>query len=363
MKSISSNKRFFNQLRRKAKTMHRPLPEDYLNAVTARIKRGDDLKELDSRLAKAPVWRKVRLASALNFRLTSPESVVYQVRSGRGWAAGFFSSTDPVKTRSALNRVLRSIGEGMDVVGKVFHIPEEVYYALPATEKQFVGNVPNGSYVTVSKDMVFGIHWKDVKRHRIDLDLSLVGVGKKIGWDAYYRSDDILFSGDMTSAPGKNGASELFHVKKTLPEPHLLMLNYYNFEEDVPVDCKVFVASEDIQNMKQNYMVDINNIIASSTVKIDKKQNVLGLIRYIGEEGRFYFTNISVGNAISSKANTGADHAREFLINKSTNPIGLRDVLEIAGATVVHERPEEGEFVDLSPEVIDKATFVDLLSA
>ena len=40
MKSISNNKTFFNQLRKKANTLHKPLPEDYLNSVTEYIKYG-----------------------------------------------------------------------------------------------------------------------------------------------------------------------------------------------------------------------------------------------------------------------------------------------------------------------------------
>jgi hypothetical protein len=84
---------------------------------------------------------------------------------------------------------------------------------------------PSWSYVTVPKDMIFGVHWTDVSNQnsqsrlnhcRIDLDLSLVAENEKFGWDAMYRSGDgdIMFSGDMTSAPAPNGATELFYIKK-----------------------------------------------------------------------------------------------------------------------------------------------------
>ena len=64
--------------------------------------------------------------------------------------------------------------------------------------------------------MIAGVHWEDVKRNTIDLDLSLINCHEgKIGWNASYRSTEksVLFSGDITSAPKPKGASEFFYFK------------------------------------------------------------------------------------------------------------------------------------------------------
>ena len=106
---------------------------------------------------------------------------------------------------------------------------------MPATEKQFTGHLPTGSWVSVPEDLIVGIHWTNTKKRRIDLDLSIIGVSGKIGWDGSYRSKrrDILFSGDVTDAPPPIGALELFCIKKGLEEPKILIANYYNFKETI----------------------------------------------------------------------------------------------------------------------------------
>ena len=62
---------------------------------------------------------------------------------------------------------------------------------------------------------------------RIDLDLSMMNVGGKIGWDGMYRSShgDVLFSGDVTDAPLPHGASEFFYISKQTNNSYLFMLN------------------------------------------------------------------------------------------------------------------------------------------
>ena len=60
-------------------------------------------------------------------------------------------------------------------------------YALPATEKQFTGDLPSGTSIRVPKDMVFGIHWENVPGHWVDLDLSVTSpFTGKVGWDGNY---------------------------------------------------------------------------------------------------------------------------------------------------------------------------------
>lgn len=362
MKSISRNKMFFNRLRKRANKLHKPLAPDYMNNVTSAIKHGDLLlEELQKRLATATIYRKVRLARALKYRLGECDSIVYLVRNGRGWATefGWISNT---LTQQALDVVLQSIAESIHVEGKTIYIPANVHYAIPATEKQFMGNFPMGSYAVVPQDLIAGIHWTNTDR-RIDLDLSIVGESGKIGWDAFYRTDnrEILFSGDMTDAPKPNGASEMFYIKNSLDEPKILFANYYNFDAEDPVECKLFVASEKARNFGKNYMVDPNNMVASTNFVVSKKQNILGLVVRVKGESRVYFSNLSVGNAITSSDSKNSTIARKYLVNTAVNGIELSPVLEMAGAKVVTEKPKRGEYIDLSPTAVDKTTIIGLL--
>ena len=366
MKTISRNKRFFNQLRKSAPRLHRPAPVDYMNRVTTQIKKQDlEIATLKRRLENATVFRKIRLANALNFRLHSGGSVVFRVRNGRGWATDFNWPADRMQlTEDALQVVLDSIAETIrpSVQGKTICIPTNVHYTLPATEKQFTGNFPNGSYISVPEDLVVGIHWKNTDK-RVDLDLSVIGRSGKTGWDGAYRSDDngVLFSGDMTDAQLPDGATELFYIKHHIGEAKVLMVNYYNFENEDEVRTRLIAAHETARNFGVNYMVDPNNIIASAEINISKRQNVVGLIAKVDDENRVYFSNVSIGSSISSRNNDRTRHAREYLFDSLVHSIKLRDVLSRAGAEVVDQVHDEEGLIDLSPAQIDKLSILRLL--
>lgn len=365
MKSISSNKTFFNQLRKKADRLHAPLPEDYLNSVTSQIKYGTlDLNELTARVKNAGIFRKIRLAYALNHRIQPDASIVYRVRNGRGWATEFdWPDGLGEMTRRALDIVTESIAEDIreNVDGRKVYIPSNICYALPASEKQFTGNLPTGTYVSVPEDLIVGIHWTNTDK-QVDLDLSVIGASGKIGWDVAYRSKDrsILFSGDITDAPAPNGASELFYIRQGVQEANLLMVNYFNFQKGDEVTCKLLAACEKPENFGKNYMIDVNNLVAAATINITKRQNVLGLV--IGKDGenRVYFATVGIGNAISSADNAQAMHARKYLVARMVNSIDFREILNAAGAVVVREKPDE-DYIDLSPEKLDKTTIIDLV--
>jgi len=365
MKKASKNTLFFNQLRRKADEMHVPLPEDYLGNVTALIKNKSlDLKTLAMKLEKANVFRKIRLAYALKYRLDYKQSILYKVRNGKGWATDFtWSNKYDSMTQLAYDVVLASVIEDIraNVEDKTFYIPANVFYALPATEKQFTGNLPTGTYVSVPEDIIVGIHWKNTNRS-IDLDLAVIGESGKIGWDAGFKSfgNKVLFSGDITSAPAPRGATELFYLKKGGQEPRILTVNYYNYQKNDEVDCKIIAAQEKPKNFSKNYMVDINNMVASAGIKISKKQNIIGLVLSVEDDNRIYFCNTSVGNSITSRANDQATHVRKYLVGVTKASIDFRDILTKAGAKVCNEIPDEG-YVDLSPEALDKTTILKLM--
>ena len=365
MKTISRNKTFFNRLRKAANKLHRPLPPDYLNSITSQIKRGDlDMSVLTRKLEKARVFRKIRLAYALQYRLSPSDSIVYRVRNGRGWAAEF-EWPDNLRdiAQVALDTILNSIMVNIhpNVEGKTIYIPADINYALPATEKQFTGHFPTGSYVSVPEDMIVGIHWANTNK-RVDLDLSVIGESGKIGWDVSYRSKerDVLFSGDLTDAPGPKGASELFYLKQGVQEAKIVMLNYYNFEGGDEVKAKILVGCESPKNFGQNYMINVGNIIASANVNITRKQNILGLIVSVNGENRFYFANVSIGASITSTLNEHSTHARKYLVSSLVNSLDFREILGMAGANVVTKKPD-GKYIDLSPEALDKTTIIDLV--
>ena len=293
-------------------------------------------------------------------------SILYRLRNGKAFAteAVEYDAKQKAEAKRVLNIVLDSIISDVkkNVKGKKIYIPEHITYSLPTTEKQFTGYFPSGTYVSIPKDMVFGINWENVKKHRIDLDLSLIlPNGRKIGWDASYRTDkrDIMFSGDMTDARKPNGATELFYVKKQAKKACIMFVNYYNFDEEIEVPFKIIVAKEKVEDFKKNYMVNPNNLMAVANSKISNRQKILGLLVTTTNECRFYFTETSIGASITSTGSEFADNSRKYLFNFYENTISLRDVLKKAGAKLVESKDKAD--VDLSPEGLEKDSILNIL--
>lgn len=366
--AFKTNKRLnhvINQLRRLAEEHHKPMREDYLNSITSKIKNEEkiDKKELEKELSRVNTFRKIRLAYALKFRTSNPESILYRIRNGKGYATEFkFNQKNKAKT--ILDIVLDSITKDMkkNVRGKKIYIPEFITYTLPATEKQFTGDFPSGSYISIPKDMVMGIHWENVDGHRIDLDLSLINKDEgKIGWDSSYRTDDrsVLFSGDVTDAPKPRGASELFYVQRQAIQSSILLVNYYNYDDEVEAPFKIIVAKEQVKNFKNNYMVNPNNVVSIAKSKINQKQKILGLLVTTTNECRFYFTETYVGQSITSSNNLFVENSRKYLFDFYQNTISLNKILEKSGAKIVNEK--EKCDIDLSPETLEKDTILNLL--
>ena len=362
LRADSKLKPIINKIRRLAIKCHKPMPEDYLNTVTAKLKNGHiDTSELQGELERVNTFRKIRLAYALKFRTKEADSILYRIRNGKSYATDF-SFENKNSAKRILGIVVDSIvcDVSKNVKGKKIYIPDYIHYALPATEKQFTGNFPSGTYVSIPKDMIFGIHWENVSGNSIDLDLSVISpTSGKIGWDSNYRTDegDILFSGDMTDARG--GATELFYVRRQGKEALILYVNYYNYDEEIEVPFKIIVAKEQVSNLKSNYMVNPNNLIAVANTKINRKEKILGLAVVTTGECRFYFAEAYIGGSITSSSSPVTEHSRKYLFDFYEQTIGLGDVLEKAGAEVVSEKTEDA--IDLSPESLGKDSILSLL--
>jgi hypothetical protein len=349
-----------NKTRKLAIKHHMPMPEDYLNAITAKIKNKEviDIDKLKVMLVSATIFRKIRLAYALKFRTKNTEAILYRIRNGKGYATGF-QFDNKKKAREVLNIVLDSIVADIKIKDKKIYIPEHVVYTLPATEKQFTGNYPSGTYISIPRDMIVGIHWENIKGRRIDLDLSMINQNGKIGWDGGYRTEDrtVLFSGDVTDAP--NGASELFYVEKQKMDSYILFVNYYNHDNSIEVPFKIIVAKEKTRNFQQNYMVNPDNILSIAKTKITQKQKVLGLLTVTTKECRFYFTETNLGKSISAGNNVFVENSKKYLFDFYRNTISLKDILMKAGNQIVRDKRKCD--IDLSPENLEKSTIIDLL--
>lgn len=357
---------YINELSRLSKTFHKPLPEDYLNTITAKIKNNIpiDIDKLLNELKRNNTFRKIRLAYALKYRTKDNKSILYKIRNGKSYATDFEFNNNKL-TEKILNLVTQSIVTDIskNVKGKKIYIPKNITYTLPATEKQFTGDIPSGSYVQLKKDMIFGVHWENLKDKVIDLDLSIINQNNKYGWDGSYRSEgrDILFSGDITSAPLPNGATELFYVQKQSNGQYIVMLNFYNmYNESKDVPFKIIVAKKDKNNnFKKNYMVDPNSVVAITKSIINKQQKTLGLVVTTEKSTKFYFSEQYLGSGCTSDGVKYVQDTKDYMFNFFTDTISLNDILVEAGAILVNKN--ESCDINLAPESLEKDKIISLI--
>ena len=362
---INNPKKLVNRIRRLAVKNHKPMPSDYLNDVTANIKKGVilDKDRLNGHLSKANIFRKIRLAYALKYRTKDVDSILYRIRNGKGYAKSF-KFTAHKEAQRVYQIVYDSIVVDlrMKVSGKTIHIPEYMKYSLPATEKQFTGMLPSGSCIDIPHDMVVGVNWHDTDEQAIDLDLSVMSTDAKFGWDgdSVSGTKDIAFSGDITAAP--NGATECFYIQKQLDASYIMYVNYYNFDKKIDVPFKIVVGKQKKSAQIENHMIDPNNLILTTNSVMNSRQLVLGLIVPTLGGTRFYFTESKMGNAITAINSGYSENTRKYLMDFYQNTINFNSMLKEAGANVISKKASGIKIdFDLSPEVLEKDTFIDLL--
>jgi len=367
LKHASEHPSFFNRLRKQANKMHKPMKESPLNAVTKYIRLNAlNVDHLALQLARQEnVFVKIRLANALNFRLISAgKGICYRVRNGKVWATRETKKYNAEQLSMALEIVKNSIIQQIkpNVEGKNFLIPGWMSYAMPASEKQFIGNIPMGSFVDVGKNnMIIGIHWTNNRGGRVDLDFSLINAFGKIGWDGLYRSEEekVLFSGDLTDAPKPKGASELFYVSYPTDGSYIATINYYNYSgngKEVPTRLFIGKSEKALSKIKANYVIDMNDLLLTTNIVMNQAQQVLGL--YYNQ--RFYFSAVTMGKQISSKVSDVNDIVREYFIEYLNSLVSLEEMIVRAGGEV-NSANRELETIDLSPPALDKSTILDLL--
>jgi len=361
---------YINQISKLSKKHHKPMPVDYLNSLTRYIRDGDvSVSRFRQSLEETNIFRKIRLLYSLHYRLNdNAESIVYRIRNGKTFSSELkpFSFDESDIAEMCNEIIYDSIAHDveMHVKDKIIYIPEGINYALPATEKQFSGNFPTGTYIECEDNITAGVHWFNKKHQRVDLDLSLVSITDKIGWDAAYRTAgrDVLFSGDVTDAKLPRGASELFYVDGDGYDAYMMFLNYYNFEDDNGEGCPFkLVVGKSSGHLCQNYMLDPSQIVGACKSNMDVKERALGFIMRNKGITRFYFNEMNMGRGITSGHNEHTTNTIKYLAQYYMNMISLNDMLEFAGATITHDKTDEYD-IDLSPETVDKTTFIELLT-
>jgi len=287
-------KQLINKISKLSKKYHKPyIISDYLKTNKLNIQ---DFKNTINNLDTNYI---IKIHNYLNYNyLSQKENInihIYRIRNGKYFLTN--KNTDIINIKEKIVYCIDVISERLKE--KVnFKLNKKINYAVPTTGKQFIANIPFGTYINVNKPVVIGIYWENYKGKRIDLDLSLTNEKQKIGWnsDFYNKNQTTVFSGDVTNA--KNGASELFYINEDKPL-YKVNINFFNFMEYIIKDFnfKFFIADsnkEEAKRLKINYMIDTNKVIFSSKFNFNNKNLSTGVLI----DDIFVFDNFSIPKTV-----------------------------------------------------------------
>lgn len=169
-----------NKISRLSKRHHKPMVENPLNHVTH-----IPLEELH-RLDNATPFALFRALAACYTRKNEQDTFVYRIRNGKSWVE---ESKTHKKIAKENYKILKEYIKSRFKFNKSFFIPKDIEYALPVSEKMFVGNIPTGTRF-YGKKLAVGVYWKNSWGAK-DLDLSGLNIGGKVGWNSEYSQGGI----------------------------------------------------------------------------------------------------------------------------------------------------------------------------
>jgi hypothetical protein len=339
-----------NKISKLSKKYHKPLVENPLNKVSSRLLTNEDMHWLNN----ATPFALFKALQVLHSRMNNQTSFVYRIRNGKSWTEENHVHLSDIYKRN-FDIIVKYLKNKYDFSGKKIYIPKDVKYALPTSEKMYVGNIPTGTRFS-GKKLAVGVYWKNSWGAN-DLDLSGMNIGGKIGWNSSYNQNkgSLMYSGDITSAP--NGAVEYLYANNGLNSPTLVLNNVFSGSETC--DYKIIIGKGD--KISKDYMMDPNNLFAEVKCKSIQKQTILGIFIPKKDKQTFVVLNFGAGHAQVSSLSKTTDIATKALYQQWNNPYTLNKLVKLLGAKIVN-KAKKADY-DFSLDKLEKDSFVKMFQS
>lgn len=367
---------YINKIRRLAKKYHKPLNDVNVQNVSNLLHQGRS-QEVQNLLQKVSNRQLIKLYNyfAAEAWASNKHEGFYTIRNG----ASYYRDDKKVTTKS-ISATYQGLELTQEVLiqrfkdtlaGKIFYIPSYISYAVPVSEKQFIGIFPYGTRISYPEDQAFttAIAWENYQGRMTDLDLHLNGKYRSYGWNSYYKEEDnsVLFSGDMTDAT--NGAVEAFYFEPIENDTYILSVQQFLGAPNVPFQFlmtkKKFLPIE--RGVNSTPPVDVADAIFPPINLQFNNNSSMTIGIFNSEYARFilYGNSLDANSIIPNKALYAK--SLDVLTNKIWHMVQLKDLLTIAGATVITDEEEKKnsehpeEIIDLSPACLTTTTLFDII--
>ena len=375
-----------NKISKLSKKYHKPLVSNPLNEVTHSLLTEKDIHWLNN----ATPFTLFKALSVCYIRKNGQNTFMYRVRNGKSWVKSGtpthltdkdygalltslkykFGFTKKQKEVAPISEVysgdttyvssknydflLSYLKSRFNLSDKKIYVPKDVSYALPTSEKMYVGNIPTGTKFYGEK-LAIGVYWEN-KWGAHDLDLSGINIGGKVGWNTSFKQGggDLMYSGDITDAP--NGAVEYLYVNKGLNTPTLVNNNVFSGRQDCIY--KIIVGKGD--NVTHDYMMNPNQVFADIKCNSVQKQTILGMILPEENKQSFILLNFGAGHTRVAGNSEISDLATKALYQQWNNPLTFEIIVDLLGGKLVADR-EEATY-DFSLDVLEKDSFIKIFN-
>lgn len=334
-----------NKISKLSKTHHKPMVMNPLNYVTSILMTEEDTHWLDN----ATPFALFKAIAACYTRMKGQKSFVYRIRNGKSFVKDGKINNVVWSNFYFLENYLKS---RFDLSNKSFYIPYNVQFALPTSEKMYVGNIPTGTKF-YGKAMAVGVYWENAWGAN-DLDLSGLNIGGKVGWNSNYNQDDggLMYSGDITDAP--NGAIEYLYASRGLKAPTLVLNNVYSGANNC--DYKIVIGQGD--KVSYDYMMNPNKLFAEVKCQSVQSQTIIGMVLPDGNEQCFVILNFGAGQARVSGNSEISKMATSALYQQWREGLMLNEVIDMLGGTLSSDNSNVD--YDLSLNKLTKDSLINL---
>ena len=352
-KKDKRNASIINKIRRLAVYNHQPLSEITVANMMNLLAQG----RKDDALAVINKTSNRNLIKLINYANVDNDTHIYNIRNGKVFINDKSINKDHM--RWLYNQALKKLALNLSgtMSGKTYFIPDGVDYKAPISEKQMMGNIPYGTSISAPDDVYAicaSIAWDDYKGERTDIDFHLQSATRSFGWNSSYRSgDEVLFSGDMTSA-----GTETYRFNVT-DEVFLASISLFSGEDGCPF--KFFLSGAENFRMKDTGMVDASKAL-TMPISFEFAPSAHSMSIGFIKDKAFTFYGGSLGSNIVPKRDLYAK-ALNAIVDRVQSMLSLKDLIEFAGGTIVNAITEENkdEIIDLSPENILSTTIFEIV--
>lgn len=280
--------------------------------------------------SRATIYKLIKVINAMSLEDTTPK--LYRIRNGKS----YFKTND--KAEKVKQIMIDEIKDRLgDWENKVFYIPKGVDYALPTSEKTFVGTMPYlSSYEFTGENAVAGVAWE--KECDLDLHSRFID-GESIGFNSYHKHGGIVFSGDMTHTNRYHYAAEFLKITQDAFEtPALININDFSGGKDAKIDVFVGAARDLDTRSSQGVATQLGDKSFMFKDKMNTRNKNLMVVCPTDNGFKTIFVSFDFGNAIVSVADDASKKLTELLIKQADTAFSLKDLIQLLGGKIITDK-------------------------